>query len=361
MKYVGLPSAGSRAYGTLPNGDAVAAWTLRSAGGLTAEILAYGATVSRLLVPSSSGELLDVVLGHSSLEAYLQATAYMGATVGRVAGRMTPTTFTLDGHSYTLTANEGITHLHGGLRGFDKQLWQATNSTCTAGDASLTLRYLSPEGDEGYPGNLAVHVTYTVTVTNALVIETRAACDRATPFSPTHHSYFNLTGDGTKDVLDHTLQIFAESYVPVDGHFRLLNRVEPVEAASNDLRHPRQLREITAAVFCGHGDLYRLQKPTGSTGREEPAPAATLCSSLTGLQMEVLTTESYLQLYTASHFDGRLPDKNENFYPKFSGVCFECQGYPNGASSGGIESNILPAGVLDRRKTIYAFSSLSTP
>ena len=207
------PSVAVRTFGYLPGGVPIQAWTLSGAGGLVAEIIPYGATVTRLLAPDRDGRLADVVLGFDNLQAYRANRGYLGAMAGRVAGRITGGRFCLDGRVYQLACNDGPNHLHGGLEGFDKKVWTAAATSGAAGAPSLRLTYHSSDEEEGYPGAVDVTVTYTVTDRNVLLAETEAMADRATPLNLTHHSYFNLAGEAAGPVADHELQIHAGRFV----------------------------------------------------------------------------------------------------------------------------------------------------
>ena len=295
------------------------------------------------------------------LMVYLAQTAYVGATVGRTAGRIRNAAFLLEGRDVSLTANERPHHLHGGVRGFDKQLWHATPSLSTDRDASLTLRYRSPDGEEGYPGNLDVAITYTVGSSNDLLIETVASTDRDTPFSPTHHSYFNLDGEGAGDTSGQTVQIFAEGLIPLDDELLPLDRFETIEGSAAEANPPRVVSDLISSIAHGHGDLYGLRTKSHSHHSEDPQLAARHWNSSRDLQMSVYTTEPCMQLYTASAFDGSLVGKSGKAYARHAGLCFECQGYPTGVCHPMLGSNVLRSGVIHRRQTRYAFTEGGPP
>lgn len=231
----------SRIFGYLPSGEAVEAWTLYGAGGITVEVITYGAMITRLLAPDREGNLADVVLGFEALNPYLTHRAYFGATVGPVAGRIPLARFCLDGANHDLARNAPPNHLHGGNKGLDKKLWTISEADSVADAPSLRMEYFSPDGENGYPGNAQITVTYTVTQNNALVVESEAISDRPTPLSLTHYSYFNLAGEASGTIAGHTLQIFADEFVPVDDDLTLLGRLESVTRHGNDLREPHFL------------------------------------------------------------------------------------------------------------------------
>jgi aldose 1-epimerase len=351
------PSLASRTFGFLSNGEPVEAWTLRGSGGLTLEAITRGATVTRLLVPDSNGCVADVVLGFSSLDSYLNDHAYFGAVVGRVAGRIRGARFNLEGNDYEIAPNERPNHLHGGIRGFDKRIWTASPIEGPGGAPSLRLTYRSPDGEEGYPGTVDVAVTYTITHDNAFLIETEAVTDRPTPFSLTHHSYFNLAGEGTGTIADHKLQILADEFVFTDERMALLGRLGPVEGRGNDFRQLRSLGDAIPQLFQSHGDLYPIRKTAQECVQSEPVPAARLVHPASGRVLEVSTTNSHLQLYTGAALDGSVIGKSGFPYRRHAGVCLECQGYPDGANTPDMGDIVLRPGHPRCESTSYAFVS----
>ncbi len=337
--------------GTLPTGEAVESFTLNGAGGLSLQAITYGGIVTHLRVPDRAGKLADVVLGFDRLEDYLSPHPYFGAIAGRVAGRITRGQFTLDGKTYELERNDPPNHLHGGARGFDKHLWKAEPLT-RDGSPAVRFSRLSPDGECGYPGNVAVSVTYSVTPDNAFVIESEATSDRATPFSLTHHSYFNLAGEGSGSAEGHELQIFADAFAPSDAQFALLGRREPVADRGNDLRNPRTVRDVVPNLLAGHGDLYFVRRPRGET----LVIAARLRDPTSGRTMTVQTTEDCIQLYTGVYLDGTLTGKSGQPYGKHAGLCLECEGYPDGVNAPSCGDILLRPGQVSRQTTIYEFS-----
>lgn len=344
--FVSMPSLPPHGY--LSTGEPVERHTLANAAGASVEVLTLGGIVTALRVPDRDGVLADVVLGFDHLAGYLGAHPYFGVIAGRVAGRITGARFPLDGVSHALVCNNPPNHLHGGARGFDKQLWLAQPAVRADGAASLRLSRLSPDGEEGYPGSVDVAVTYTLTAANALVIETAASTDRPTPFSLTHHSYFNLAGEGTVSVADHLLQIQADTYAPADQAMTLVGRREPVTAA-NDFRQPRRVGNAIPALHQHHGDLYFLP---GAGLRE----VAQLTDPGSGRVLTVSTTETCLQFYTGVALDGSLTGKSGRAYGPHAGLCLECEGYPDGANTPALGDIILRPGRALHHTTIYAFS-----
>jgi aldose 1-epimerase len=331
---------------------------MTGSGGLELEVITYGGIVTRLLAPDRDGRLADVVLGLSDLESYLAGHPYFGAITGRVAGRITGGRFTLDGKTYELARNQVPNHLHGGLEGFDKKIWTAAPMDAPDGGSSLRLSYRSRDGEEGYPGNVDVSVTYTVTGDNVFSIETEAVTDRPTPFNITHHSYFNLGGEGSGSIADHELQIHADRYVPTDEYLTLLGRYESVSDQGNDFRESRRVGDAIPNLFLNHGDLYLLRKSGTGRSSTELAPAACLLEPGGGRALHVSTTETHLQLYTGSAIDGTLVGKSGVRYGRHAGICLECHGYPDGANAPDFSDNILRPGRPQRHTTMYAFSTI---
>jgi len=345
-------------FGTLPTGERVNSYTLTNAGGLKLELITYGATVKSLHVPDRHGNLADVVLGFSDLAGYLAPHPYVGATVGRVAGRIRDACFVLDDGKYPLAANNGPHHLHGGLVGFSRRNWTATPLERVDGAASLRLAYRSADGEEGYPGQVDLSVTYTVTADNALMLETEATTTRATPLSPTHHSYFNLAGEGTGTIEEHELQILAETYAPADDQMALLGKRAPVVPGGNDFNQPRRLADALPHLFQAHGDLYFLPRlGVDASPGNQPRRVARVVEPTSGRVLTVQTTEDCLQFYTGAGLDGSLVGKSGRTYGPYAGFCLECEGYPDGVRTPELGNIVLRPGQTFRQTTIYSFST----
>ena len=352
------PSLSSTTFGHLPGGEPIEAWTLRGAGGLVVEAIAFGAVVTRLLVPAPGGGHTDVVLGFDNLDAYREDRSYFGAVVGRVAGRISGASFQLDGETYRLTANQPPNHLHGGVSGFNSRVWKACPELAPNGQPRLRFTYRSQDGEEGYPGELQTAVTYTVSEKNVFLIETEAVTDRPTPFSPTFHHYFNLAGEGSGSVADHEIQIHSDRFVLTDERMTLLGKVAKVNGRSNDFRSVRRLGDAIPLLYGNHGDLYRVRYGAGS--QLAPTPVARLVHRGAGLAMDVFTTNTHLQFYTGVGLDGSARGKSGVPYERHAGVCLECEGYPDGANSPEMGDIILRPAQVRREVTGYAFSSLLT-
>jgi len=350
------PAPQARRFGEVPEDGTVELWTLVGRGGLALEVMTLGGIVTRLLAPGRNGKLDDVVLGFNELEQYVAGHPYFGAITGRTAGRTSNAAFTLEGKRYELARNDPPHHLHGGERGLDKRIWKAAPVARADGAPSLRLTYRSPDGEEGYPGNVDIAVTYTVTDDNEFLVETEATSDKVTPLNLAHHSYFNLAGEGSGSVEDHWLEVFADEIVPVDEFLIATGRREPVTRGSNDFRQAQRLSDAIPLLFQQHGDLYAL--PTH--GSEERVKAARLTDPRSGRAVTVSTTERYLQFYTGSHLHEGRPGKSGKAYGRFAGVCLECQGYPDMANEELRKEILLRPGQTQRHSTAYAFSVADT-
>lgn len=344
-----------RPFGRLPSGESIAAFTLRNAAGASVEVITYGAIVTALRVPDRAGRLADVVLGFDRLEGYAGSHPYFGAIIGRIAGRLTDGRLILPDGTHALECNHGRNHLHGGRRGFDRRVWTAAPVARPDGADSLRLTYRSPDGEEGYPGNLDVAVTYTLTDRNEFIVESEASTDRVTALSLAQHSYFNLAGEGSGDVRDHEVQVFATEYVPAaDAGMTLSGRRTPVAGTANDFTTPRRLGDALAGLFKSHGENYLL-RPAAA---DAPAPVARVVDPGSGRVLSVASNDCCLQFYTGVSLDGTLTGKSGRPYGPHAGLCLECQGYPDGAHRRDLGDILVHPGTPQRRTTIYAFSTL---
>lgn len=343
-------SLSSRDFGQLPDGRRVRAFTLTGAGGLEVEVLDYGGIVTRVLVPDPGGGRTDVVLGFSRLEPYLGRHPYFGAIAGRVAGRIREGRLTLDGGNHRLTLNEPPHHLHGGAVGFDRRLWSATPVNSPDGGPSLRLSYRSPEGEEGYPGTLDAVATVSVTADNALVFMFEGSADRPTVFSPTHHGYFNLAGEGSGSVEEHELQVPAGHTLAVAEGMVHTGELEPVAGRPEDFTAPRRLGDALPGLPGCHGALYALP------GGPAVQVAARLVHPASGRMLTVSTDEPCLQVYSGVHLDGSLVGKSGAPYGRFAGLCLECEGFPEGAAFPRHGDIVVRPGKPRRTTTRYRFS-----
>ena len=344
-------------FGVLPSGDSVHVYTLTNANGIEARILDYGGIVVSLRTPDRAGTFADIVLGFDSLSDYVKDSPYFGALVGRFANRIARGRFTLDGTSYSLAANNGVNALHGGVRGFDKVVWQGTPVHDSTG-VGVVLRHESPDGDEGYPGTLQAQVTYTLTDRNELVIDYEATTDQATPINLTHHSYFNLAGAG--DVLGHVLSINADRYVPIDTTLIPTGVLEPVDDSPFDLRANVA---IGAKIGTPHQQLTNAKgyDHTFVLNRSGPglSLAARVVEPVSGRTLDVATTEPGIQLYTGNFLDGSLTGKGGRVYQQRHGFCLETQHFPDSPNQPAFPSTILRPGERYRSTTVYTFAVLT--
>lgn len=344
-------SAG-RPFGKTPAGEEVDLYTLTDGKGVQATISTYGGVVVSLAVPDRNGKTSDVVLGFDDFNGYLKPPPYFGAIVGRYANRIGHAMFTLDGVTYTLAKNDGDNTLHGGLRGFDKRIWKVNNSS----PERLELSYLSKDGEEGYPGNLATVVTYTLK-DHALRIDYSATTDKPTVVNLTNHSYFNLAGQGEGDVLAHELTINADRFTPVDKSLIPTGELRSVEGTPFDFRQPRTIGErinsTDEQIALGHG--YDHNFVINRTGADLQL-AAKVFEPGTGRVLEVLTTEPGVQLYTANFLDGTITGKNGKVYGRRSAFCLETQHFPDSPNKPEFPSVVLRPGGRYQSSTVYRFS-----
>jgi aldose 1-epimerase len=338
-------------FGRLPTGEVVTSHLLENDSGASVEILDYGAAVRTLRVPDREGRMADVVLGFGTLAPYLENRAYLGVIVGRIAGRVRGGRISVGGVAVQLPCNDGGNHLHGGGLGLGRRLWKAEPQLRFEGGSSIRLAWASPDGEDGYPGAVAFAVTYTLTDENALHVDTEAAAGQLTPASLTQHSYFNLAGEGSGDVRGHTVQIFANAFVPSDDGYALLDRLEGVSGTGADLRVSRPLGASLPGLSRGHGDLYLLPRAA------EPLVAARIEEPRTGRVLEVRTDNPCLQFYTGAGLDGSLVGKSGHAYGPHAGLCLECQGYPQATTARGFGDILVAPGRPQLRRTTYAFTT----
>jgi aldose 1-epimerase len=341
-------------FGRMPDGTAVDLYTLTNASGMKVKITSYGALVTELHVLDRTGKLADVVLGFDNLAAYLAGHPLFGAVVGRYANRIAGGKFTLDGREYTLFLNNGPNAIHGGKKGFDKVVWHAEPLTRTE-VVAVRLAYTSPDGEEGYPGTLKVTVTYTLTDRNELRLDYEATTDKATPINLTNHSYFNLAGQGSGDILGHELTLAADHYTPADDTLIPTGKIEPVKGTPLDFTQPHTLGERIEQLKPkpgGYDHNFAL-----NSGGKSLALAARVHEPTTGRVMEVLTTEPGVQFYTANSFKGTIKGKGGVTYPRHAGLCLETQHFPDSVHHENFPSVILRPGQTYRQTTIFKFSA----
>ncbi len=344
-------------FGKTPDGTPVERYTL-SHGKITAKVMTYGAILTELDVPDREGKSGDVVLGFDSLAGYLAEHPYFGATVGRVANRIGGAKFTLDGKDYALAANNGPNTLHGGLKGFDKAVWKAEEVSGAAGPA-VKFTYRSKDGEEGFPGNLDVAVTYTV-LEDGVRIDYTATTDKATPINLTNHSYFNLAGPASGTILKHQLQLAADRYTPGDAGMIPTGKIATVKGTPLDFTALTTIGERIAqipgdpAAKDPGGYDHNFVLPPGDPSQVRFA--AKVFEPSTGRLMTVLTTEPGIQFYTGNFLDGTVKGKGVT-YAKHQAFCLETQHFPDSINQPSFPSTVLKPGQTYRTTTIYRFAT----
>ena len=343
-------------FGRLADGTDIGLFTLTNAHGIELRAIAYGAIIVSLRAPDRRGQLADIVLGFDDLHGYLTRSRYFGAVVGRYGNRIANGRFSLDGRTYQLATNNGRNHLHGGVKGFDKVVWQALPDTDER-RGRVAFAYTSRDGEESYPGTLNATVTYTLTPQNALRIDYSATTDKATHINLTQHSYFNLAGEGSGDILGHVLEIAADQFLPVDETMIPTGELAAVAGTPFDFRRPtpigarienanEQLRRGS-----GYDHSFVLQ---GAPGLRRVAHVVEPAS---GRTLQLATTEPGVQFYCGNHLSGEA-GKAGHSYGRRSGFCLETQHFPDSPNHSHFPSTILRPGTTYRSKTVFTFGAL---
>ncbi len=339
-------------FGKTQDGLTVYLYTLTNKNGMRAEIINYGGIITSLYVPDQHGNLEDVVLGFDDLQGYEKNNPYFGALIGRCANRIEDARFELNGRAYNLLKNNGNNHLHGGAKGFDKVVWDVQS----ADSSSIKLFYRSVDGEEGYPGNLNVTVTYTLTDDNAITIDYHAETDADTVINLTNHSYFNLSGHASGDITSHQVKIKADEFTVSDDTCTATGEILSVTGTPLDLRDFRTLElglmSDNEHIKAGNG--YDHNFVLNVSGKK-PEYCAEVYDPKSGRRMEVYTTKPGVQLYTGNNLNGKAVGKNGTRYEKWSGLCLETQFYPNAMKNKHFPSPILRAGDSYHYITIYKF------
>ena len=344
-------------FGKAPDGEAVDLYTLTNKNGAEVEITNYGGSVVSVKVPDRNGKLGDVVLGFDSVDGYVNNTSYLGALIGRYGNRIGHAQFKLDGKTYTLAKNNGENTLHGGTKGFNKAVWTAKEIPAKDGQA-LELTYLSKDDEEGFPGNLHVRVIYTLTDSNALKINYTVTTDKDTVVNLTNHSYFNLAGPGSGDILDHVLMIEADKFTPVDSGLIPTGELGDVTGTPFDFRKPTAIGarinsdDEQIKLGGGYDHNFVLRKKPG----DPFSLAARVVEPKSGRVMEVWTTEPGVQFYTGNFLDGSLKGKGVS-YTKRSAFCLETQHFPDSPNKPEFPSTELKPGERYHSTTVYKFST----
>jgi aldose 1-epimerase len=341
-------------FGTLGDGTPLHLYTLTNNAGVTVKITDYGGIIVSLETPDRNGKLADVVLGFDSAAGYVQnPSPYFGAIIGRYANRIAHGEFTLDGKQYHLARNNGPNSLHGGMRGFDKRVWTAR----VVNGGALELTYVSPDGEEGYPGTLRVRVTYRLTDANELRIDYAATTDKDTIVNLTNHSYFNLKGAGSGEILDHRIMLAADSFTPVDSTLIPTGEIRSVSGTPFDFRSPAaigaRIHQTSDQLQLGSGFDHNFVL-RGRAGQLRLAARVEEPSS--GRVLEVQTTEPGVQFYTGNFLDGAIAGKGGKRYGKHAGLCLETQHYPDSPNRPAFPSVVIKPGQRFHSVTVYRFA-----
>jgi len=330
-------------------GEKIEVFTIKNSKGLQARVISWGASLIEMLVPDRDGKIADVTLGFDQIDAYLKPHPFFGSIAGRYANRIAKGRFTLDGETFTLAVNHGPNHLHGGKRGFDKRNWKAA----VAGPHAVRFEYVSPDGEEGYPGTMQVAVTYTLTEDQALRIDYTATTDKPTVVNLTNHTYWNLAGEG--DVLSHLLRIHADHYLAVDEGLIPTGEIKPVEGSPLDFRSMkpvgRDIEPLLGTPAGGYDHNFVINSRPGAG----IALAAELHDPASGRLMTVETDQPGVQFYSANHFRGMAGKKGQS-YAKHAGLCLETQHFPDAPNRPEFPSTVLRPGETFRSTTVHTFA-----
>ena len=330
--------------------DSVFQYTLTNKNGMVVKILNYGGTVTDIITPDKNGKMGNVILGYDSLSGYLQTgNPFFGSLVGRYANRIANAKFTLDGKEYTLAANNGLNTLHGGLKGFDKVIWNVK----LFNDSGLLLSYSSKDGEEGYPGSLSVDVMYSLSDDNGLKIEYAAVADKATPVNLTNHCYFNLSAGADSTILDHELMLRATQFTPVNDQLIPTGKIDTVKGNAMDFTSAKKIGKDIAQVAGGYDHNWVFQKPENRFDL-----VASLYHQPSGRYMEVRTTEPGIQFYSGNFLNGTLKNTRGGVkYVKHAGLCLETQHFPDSPNQPAFPNTILKPGETYQQITVYKFGT----
>jgi aldose 1-epimerase len=361
---IASPAAGAgltvAPFGTTADGEAVDIYTLTNANGMVVTVLTYGGIIQAVNVPDRDGNVTNVTLGFETLDGYLAGHPYFGCITGRYANRIARGTFTLDGVMYRLALNNDENTLHGGDVGFDKVVWAAEDTSGENGPA-VTLSRTSPDGEEGYPGNLTVEVTYTLTDNNEILIDYHATTDAATVVNLTNHAYWNLAGEGTGPINDHVLQINASNYTPVDPTLIPTGEIAAVADTPFDFTTPHpvgeRIRIDDEQLRLGRGYDHNFVLDRESPDDEAMMVAAVLSDPSSGRVLTISTTEPGIQFYSGNFLDGTLYGAAGMAYRQGDGLALETQHYPNSPNQPEFPTTVLQPGDEYVTSTIYAFST----
>jgi aldose 1-epimerase len=345
-------------FGQMPDGRAVASVTLTNDHAVSATIIALGAAIQAVTLPDRTGKRADVAIGYDSLHGYLTKPEFFGATVGRVANRVAHGRFTLDGKRYTMPVNDGVNSLHGGTKGFDKVLWEVVQMK-DGPTASVTLRYVSPDGDMGYPGTLTTYATYSLDVQDRLTIEYRATTDKPTVVNISNHAYWNLAGaGGPRGAMDHVVQIPADRYTPTDAGSIPLGRHAPVAGTAFDFRTPHPVADHVRDsndVQIGYGRGYDHNWVIGDAVTADEHLMARVVEPVSGRGYELWSNQPGLQFYSGNFFNGTIKGKGGHLYRMGDAIVMEPQLFPDAPNQPGFPSIRLDPGQTYRNVMTYRF------
>ncbi|TCC96867.1 aldose epimerase family protein [Pedobacter psychroterrae] len=352
MKYI---QAKQENFQAIYKNHSTALYYLKNAAGMEMAVTNFGARVVELWAPDREGNFADIVLGHDHIDHYInfKGERFLGAAIGRFGNRIANGRFSLDGKSYQLPQNDGNNSLHGGFEGFDMVVWKAEQR----GNGEITFSYTSQDGEQGFPGNLAISMTYRLTDENEFYISYRATTDQRTIINLTHHSFFNLRGHGNGSINDHQLMINAEYYTPIDNTLIPLGSLDPVAGTPMDFRQPTAIGKALNEKFqqldygIGYDHNWVLDHGTGS-----PKPAATLLEPDSGRYMEVFTTQPGIQFYGGNFFDGKYQGKSGRSYRYRESLALETQHFPDSPNQPAFPSTVLGPGETYAHHCIYRFS-----
>ncbi|SFC65540.1 aldose epimerase family protein [Flavobacterium phragmitis] len=338
------------------DGKQVSLYTLQNKNGVVCQITNYGARVVALSVPNKDKKITDVVLGHESIDQYLKNGEYLGAIVGRYGNRIANGQFSLNGKNYTLFKNNGPNTLHGGKKGYANVVWDARPFTTQNGENAVEMSYLSKDGEEGFPGNLNIKVTYTLTETNGLKIEYWAQTDAETVVNLTNHAYFNLKGAGNGDIFSHNLTIYADNFTPTDSTLIPTGKIQNVANTPMDFRTAHTIGERIneKTIDLKYGKGYDHNWILNKTGKEFTL-ASIVAEPSTGIEMRVFTTEPALQFYSGNFLDGKIIGKDKKQYNYRNAFCMEAQHYPDAPNHANFPSTTLKPGETYKQTTLYQF------
>jgi aldose 1-epimerase len=338
-------------FGTLSDGREIEMLALRNSTGIEVMVITYGAIITAITVPDRNGHSADIVLGHDNLDSYIRSSPYFGAVIGRYANRIGGGRFSIDGKSYSISKNENDNCLHGGIEGFDKAAWNVSS----ADDRSITLTHTSPDGDQGFPGELTASVTYTLADKSELAVDYEATTTSPTALNLTQHTYWNLTGAGAGDILDHEIEIAGHSFTPVDESLIPTGEMREVNGTPFDFQRASRIGSRIAdnddqlRTGLGYDHNFILDQDRG------PAPAVTLTEPLSGRTLWVHTDQPGVQLYTGNRLDGTIIGKQGLAYRQYGGLCLETQHFPDSPNRPEFPSTTLRPGDTFRSRTVFTF------